>query len=83
MVVGMIISLLQAVTQVQEMTVVFVPKIPAVFIVMSYSEVGCSRKPSTLVPNALAPFKTFQTKFMSLTILVTAFYVLARMTGLF
>ncbi len=35
MVVGMIISLLQAVTQVQEMTVVFVPKIIAVFIVMS------------------------------------------------
>ena len=35
MVVGMIISLLQAVTQVQEMTVVFVPKIIAVFIIMS------------------------------------------------
>ena len=35
MVVGMIISLLQAVTQVQEMTVVFVPKIIAVFLVMA------------------------------------------------
>lgn len=34
MTVGMIISLLQAVTQVQEMTVVFVPKIIAVFVVM-------------------------------------------------
>ena len=33
--VGMIISLLQAVTQVQEMTVVFVPKIIAVFLVMA------------------------------------------------
>jgi len=35
LVVGIIISLLQAVTQVQEMTVVFVPKIIAVFLVMA------------------------------------------------
>ena len=35
LVVGVIISLLQAVTQVQEMTIVFVPKIIAVFLVMS------------------------------------------------
>ena len=35
LVVGIIISLLQAVTQVQEMTVVFVPKIVAVFLVMA------------------------------------------------
>jgi flagellar biosynthetic protein FliQ len=35
LVVGMIISLLQAVTQVQEMTIVFVPKIIAVFLVMA------------------------------------------------
>ena len=35
LVVGMIISLIQAITQVQEMTVVFVPKIIAVFIVIA------------------------------------------------
>ena len=35
LVVGVIISLLQAVTQVQEMTIVFVPKIIAVFLVMA------------------------------------------------
>ena len=35
LVVGMIISLMQAVTQVQEMTIVFVPKIIAVFIVIA------------------------------------------------
>jgi flagellar biosynthetic protein FliQ len=34
LVVGTIISLLQAMTQVQEMTLVFVPKILAVFLVM-------------------------------------------------
>ena len=35
LVVGVIVSLFQAVTQLQEMTVVFVPKIFAVFIVMA------------------------------------------------
>ena len=35
MVVGLAISLLQAVTQVQEMTLVFVPKILAVFLVLA------------------------------------------------
>ncbi len=35
MVVGLVISLLQAVTQVQEMTLVFVPKILVVFGVMA------------------------------------------------
>lgn len=35
MVVGLGISLLQAVTQVQEMTLVFVPKILVVFVVLS------------------------------------------------
>lgn len=35
MIVGLAISLLQAVTQVQEMTLVFVPKILAVFLVLA------------------------------------------------
>ena len=35
MIVGLAISLLQAVTQVQEMTLVFVPKILSVFIVLA------------------------------------------------
>ncbi len=35
LVVGMIISLMQAVTQVQEMTIVFVPKIIAVFLIIA------------------------------------------------
>lgn len=35
MIVGLGISLLQAVTQVQEMTLVFVPKILAVFVVLA------------------------------------------------
>jgi flagellar biosynthetic protein FliQ len=35
MVVGLAISLLQAITQVQEMTLVFVPKIVAVFVVLA------------------------------------------------
>lgn len=34
LVVGLLISILQATTQIQEMTLVFVPKIVAVFIVM-------------------------------------------------
>ena len=34
--VGLVISLLQAVTQVQEMTIVFVPKIFAVFLVIAF-----------------------------------------------
>jgi flagellar biosynthetic protein FliQ len=36
LVVGTVISLLQAMTQVQEMTLVFVPKILAVFLVMLF-----------------------------------------------
>ena len=36
LVVGVIISLFQAVTQLQEMTVVFVPKIFAVFLVLAF-----------------------------------------------
>jgi flagellar biosynthetic protein FliQ len=36
MVVGLSISLLQAVTQVQEMTLVFVPKIAAVFLILTF-----------------------------------------------
>jgi flagellar biosynthetic protein FliQ len=35
MVVGVIVALFQAVTQLQEMTIVFVPKIIAVFVVMA------------------------------------------------
>ena len=35
MVVGVIVALFQAVTQLQEMTIVFVPKIIAVFLVMA------------------------------------------------
>ena len=34
LVVGVVISLLQAVTQIQEMTLVFVPKIIAIFLVL-------------------------------------------------
>jgi flagellar biosynthetic protein FliQ len=34
LVVGVVISLLQALTQIQEMTLVFVPKIPAMFLAM-------------------------------------------------
>ncbi len=34
LVVGLVISLLQALTQVQEMTIVFVPKILAIFVAM-------------------------------------------------
>ncbi|MEA2935632.1 MAG: flagellar biosynthesis protein FliQ [Variibacter sp.] len=34
LVVGVVISLLQALTQIQEMTIVFVPKILAIFIAM-------------------------------------------------
>ena len=34
LVVGVVISLLQAVTQIQEMTLVFVPKIIAIFVAM-------------------------------------------------
>jgi flagellar biosynthesis protein FliQ len=37
MVVGIIIALLQALTQIQEMTLTFVPKIIAIFIVLSLS----------------------------------------------
>lgn len=36
LVIGVIVSLFQAVTQLQEMTVVFVPKIVAVFIVVAF-----------------------------------------------
>ena len=35
MIVGVIVALFQAVTQLQEMTIVFVPKIIAVFVVMA------------------------------------------------
>jgi flagellar biosynthetic protein FliQ len=34
LVVGMVIGLLQALTQIQEMTLVFVPKIIAIFVVL-------------------------------------------------
>jgi flagellar biosynthetic protein FliQ len=37
LVVGVVIGLLQALTQVQEMTLVFVPKILAIFVVMLLS----------------------------------------------
>jgi flagellar biosynthesis protein FliQ len=37
MVVGIIIALLQALTQIQEMTLTFVPKIIAIFVVLSLS----------------------------------------------
>ena len=37
MIVGLAISLLQAVTQVQEMTLVFVPKMLSVFVVMIFA----------------------------------------------
>ncbi len=34
MIVGVVVSLLQALTQIQEMTLVFVPKILAIFVAM-------------------------------------------------
>ena len=37
LVVGSVISILQTVTQVQEMTLVFVPKIIAVFVVLAFA----------------------------------------------
>ena len=37
LVVGVIISLLQALTQIQEMTLVFVPKILAIFLVLLFA----------------------------------------------
>ena len=37
LVVGVVISLLQALTQIQEMTLVFVPKIVAIFVVLLIS----------------------------------------------
>lgn len=42
MVVGLIIAIFQATTQIQEMTLTFVPKIVAVMLALLFSPHGCS-----------------------------------------
>ena len=59
LVVGAFISILQAVTQVHEMTLVFVPKIAAVCRCCWPWEGGCWIRQSSLVDSHLSRFSTF------------------------
>ena len=82
LVVGLFISILQAVTQINEMTLVFVPKITAVFLVILLMGSGCSSRLSPSVARASPPSPTSRIDSEH-SLLVTMGLVASRVGGVF